>query len=97
MLSKIQPTLPYTRLLSRKQACSANPIVQPMPSYVVTMRREMDICSDAIKTVFRCERCEWMECIYHTADIADRRKEIQALKDFQVHNCADYPEKKKAS
>ena len=24
-----------------------------MPSYVVTMRREMDICSDAIKTVLQ--------------------------------------------
>ena len=34
-----------------------------------------------------------MKCIYHTADIADRRKEIQALRDFQVHNCADYPRK----
>ena len=66
-----------------------------MPSNVIAMRREMDICSDAIKTVLRCERCEWMKCIYHTSGIADRRKEIQALRDFQVHTCADYPEKNK--
>lgn len=65
-----------------------------MPAYGIAMRREMDICSDAIKTILRCLRCEWMKCIYHTSDIADRRKEIQALRDFQVHNCADYPKKK---
>jgi hypothetical protein len=64
------------------------------PSYVIAMRREMDVCFDAIKNVLRCERCEWMKCIYHTSDIADRRKEIQALRDFQVHNCDDYPEKR---
>ena len=57
------PTLSEARLLAKTHSA-------PMPSYVVTIRREMDICSDAIKTVLRCERCEWMRSIYHTADTA---------------------------
>jgi hypothetical protein len=62
------------------------------------MRREMDICSDATRTVMRCESCKWARCIPHISDIDDRRKEIQALRDFQKHNCADYPaDEKKAS
>jgi RHS repeat-associated protein len=50
-----------------------------IPSYVTAMRREMDICSDATKTLMRCESCRWTKCIPHTSDIVDRRKEIQAL------------------
>ena len=77
--------------------CVAN-LLTLTPYYVTGMRREMDIRFDATKTVFRCERCDWMKCIYHRSDIVDRRKEIQALRDFKTHNCVDYPvEKKKAS
>ena len=65
---------------------------------MIAMRREMDICSDATKTVMRCESCKWTRCITHTSDIVDRREEMQALRDFQKHNCSDYlAEEKQAS